>query len=287
LRLGAISAQTARDVYLAAMGATPAPPPSATPGWQATPTPPPDAAAAAADPSARGEAGLYAVAATSSDLTQREAAISALLGRSKTNIDFLVLSELVAPQIADLVKAGAPLRDPVLFASAAALAGEPRTAAAIRGSIRESAGPGTDPVDLAILDALIATRAGQGAGPTLDRLIERGGTGDPRQRARAQQAALLLAATGAPISAQALGELASFDLPAGRASPARLAAMEAAAREKRMGATALIALEVAAAAPQGLSTPDRAAIAGALARAGLERDAKDTVAQGLIALIGR
>lgn len=287
LRLGAIPVQTAREVYLASMGATPMPPPSATPGWTATPTPPPDPAAVAADPSARGEAGLYAVAATSSDLTQREAAITALLGRSKTNIDFLVLSELVAPQIADLAKAGAPLRDPVLFASASALAGDAHTASAVRAMVQQNAGPGTDPVDLAILDAMIAVRAGQGAGPVLDRLIERGGAGDPRQRPRARQAALLLVEMGAPMSAQAMGELAGFEMPAGRASPARIAAMQAAAREHRTGATALIALEIAAASPQGMSAPDRAAIAGALARAGLERDAKDTVAQGLIALIGR
>ena len=285
LRLDAVPVQAVRDAYLAAAGASPPPPPGAAPGWAATPTPPPSLQTAAADPSAAGEAGLYAVAAQSHDLSEREQAISALLGRSKTNIDFLALSRLVAPAIADFLQAKPALRDPVLFATASAMAGDARTAAAIRATIQQDQSPTSAPLDLALLDALIAVRTGKGAETALDRLIERGGAGDPNDRARAQAASLLLADLDVDMSPDALAQLASFDLAPARASPARLEALDAAASDHRMGETALVALEIAEQAPQGLTVADRAAIAAALHRSGLHHDAAETAAQGLLAYI--
>jgi hypothetical protein len=279
--------QSVRDAYLAAEGATPPPPGAKAAGWSASANPLPNLATSAADPSANGEAALFAIAYTSSDLSQREAAISALLGRSKTNIDFLALSRLASPAIADLVEAKPALQDPVLFATASAMAWDVKTASAIRATIQQDASPTSAPLDLALLDALIATRAGKGAGPALDRLIERGGAGDPKARGRAQAAALLMAEADAPMSPRALAELAGFELAPAKTSPARLAAMDSAATDRKMGETALVALAIAEPASQGLSTPDRAAIAAALLRAGFQREASDTVAQGLLALIGK
>jgi len=280
LRLDAVPVQSVRDAYLASQGAPAAPPPGAGPGWAATPTPPPSLQTAAADSSAAGEAALFVIAAQSHDLSEREQAISALLGRSKTNIDFLALSRLVAPAIADFVKAGPTLRDPVLFATASAMAGDARTASAIRATVQQGA-----PLDLALLDALIATQTGKGGEIALDRLIERGGAGDPKDRERAQAAALLLAELDAAMSPDGLAQLTSFELAPAHASPARLAALDAAASDHRMGETALVALQIAEQAPQGLTVADRAAIAAALHRSGLHRDAAETVAQGLLAYI--
>lgn len=283
LRLDAVPAKAVRDAYLAAQGAPPAPPPGAAPGWAATPTPPPPLQTALADPSAAGEAALYAVAAQSQDLSAREQAISALLGRSKTNIDFLALSRLVAPAIANLMQAAPALRDPVLFATASAMAGDARTAAAIRANIQQGQSPTSAPLDLALLDALIATETGKGRETALDRLIERGGAGDPKDRARAQAAAVLLANLEVEMSPGALAQLTTFDLAPARASPARLTALDAAASDHRMGETSLVALQIAEPAAQGLTVADRAAIAAALHRSGLHRDAVETVAQGLLA----
>jgi hypothetical protein len=259
-----------------APGATP------PPGWTASSTPPPTLEAATADTSANGEAALYAIATTSSDLSQREAAISALLGRSKTNIDFLALSRLASPAIAELTQAQPALRDPVLFATASAMAWDVKTSSAIRASIQQDASPSSAPLDLALLDAMIASRSGKGEGLALDRLIERGSRGDAKTRGRAQAAALLMAQAGAPMSPKALAELASFEL-----APARIAALYASATEKRMGETALVALAIAEPASQGLGTPERAAIAGALHKAGFQRETSETVVQGLVALMGK
>jgi hypothetical protein len=278
-----VPVQAVRDAYLAAQGAPAAPPPGAGPGWAATPTPPPSFQTVAADLSAAGEAGLYAIAAQSPDLSAREQAISALLGRSKTNIDFLALSRLVGPAIADLTKAAPALRDPVLFATASAMAGDAKTASAIRATVQQDQSPTSAPLDLALLDGLIAAETGKGRETALDRLIERGGAGDPKDRERAQAAAVLLANLDAEMSPGGLAELASFELPAAHASPARLTALDVAASDHRLGETALLALEIAEQAPQGLTVADRAAIAAALHRSGLHRDATETVAQGLLA----
>jgi hypothetical protein len=286
LRLEAFPVQAVRDAYLASQGVT-APGATPPPGWTASSTPPPTLEAATADTSANGEAALYAIATTSSDLSQREAAISALLGRSKTNIDFLALSRLASPAIAELTQAQPALRDPVLFATASAMAWDVKTSSAIRASIQQDASPSSAPLDLALLDAMIASRSGKGEGLALDRLIERGSRGDAKTRGRAQAAALLMAQAGAPMSPKALAELASFELAPAKTSPARIAALYASATEKRMGETALVALAIAEPASQGLGTPERAAIAGALHKAGFQRETSETVVQGLVALMGK
>ena len=50
-----------------------------------------------------------------------------------------------------------------------------------------------------------------------------------------------------------------------------------------MGETALVALEIAEQAAQGLTVADRAAIAAALHRSGLRHDAAETAAEGVLA----
>lgn len=287
LRLEAFPVQTVREAYLAAEGVTTAPAGTAPPGWNAATRPLPTLAQASADPGATGEAALFAIAMTSHDMGEREAAISALLGRSKTNIDYLALSRLASPAIARLAEDQPALRDPILFASASAMAWDVKTAQAIRSNIRLDSGAGATALDLALLDALIACRSSKGEGLALDQLVDRGGAGDPKARGRAQAAALLMAETGARMSPRSMAQFSAFELAPGKTSPARLAALDAAATDRRMGETALLALAVAEPAAQGLSTADRAAIAAALLRAGFKREASEVVAQGLIAFIGK
>ncbi|NEX92306.1 hypothetical protein G3573_05955, partial [Caulobacter sp. 17J65-9] len=99
--------------------------------------------------------------------------------------------------------------------------------------------------------------------------------------------ALLLAATGAPMTPGARAQFAAFDPPAGKASPARLAALSDAARAKLPGETALYALSIARQQPNALSLADRAAVVRALTDAGLKEDATRIALEGLVAAQGR
>jgi hypothetical protein len=270
LRLGAVPLETVRDLYAAPTAEAAAPA---------------DPAALAADASAAGEAGLYALAAQTSDPAVKETAIAALLGRARSNADFQALARLVAPRLADLVQAGVAPKDPVLFAAASAAAGDAATAAAIRAGIKAESG--VSPLDLALLDALIDVAAGKTSEPVLDRLIERGSTGDAKARSRAQAAAELMAVRGAALPPKALGELAGFEVAPGKASAARTTALRIAAAQGLPGETALIALAIGLQQPTGPGPADRAAIIPALARAGLARDASDLTLEGLIALMGK
>lgn len=278
LRQGAIAVETVRDLY-AATAAAP------TPGAAALSAN--DVGKLAAVPGAPGEAALYALAATTADPSLREGAVAALLGRAKSDMDFLALARLTAPRIAQLAQAGGALKDPLLFAAAAAMADDAKTASVLRATIRTDAGPAGGPLDLALLDALIDVRAGARSGPVLDRLIERGGAGDAATRARARAAAVLLAERGAPLSPAALAELSNFEGPSAKASPARAAALGLAAERKLTGPTALIALSIALQQGAGLTVADRAAIVAALGRAGLDAAARDVAAEGVSALMGR
>jgi hypothetical protein len=230
------------------------------------------------------EAGLAILANSSADPLVRRSAITNLLGRARSGTEFAALARESAPGVAFVLKAGIPLDDPVLFASAAAAAGDVETARAIRGGVEQDKAPGSGPLDLALLDAVIALQASAPAGPVLDRLVERGGTGDPKLKARAQSAALLLAAAGQPMSAQARTEFAGFDTPAPRASAERLAALADAGAGHRPGEAALLALSIAEQQPSGVSVSERAAMVSALRAAGLDQDARAIAVEGLIGL---
>lgn len=174
---------------------------------------------------------------------------------------------------------------PVRAAMIALAAGDLATAHRLRAAMVQDQIPEATPLDLALLDAMLAVADGHPDGPTLDRLAERGGQGESKARTRAQSAALLLAAFGAPLSAQARGELAGFTGGEAKAPPPRTLALDLAADQKLMGETALIALWIAAdAGAAGPASADRARIVHALKAVGLEADARAFALEGLIAL---
>jgi hypothetical protein len=200
-----------------------------------------------------------------------------------------------APAVAAALAAGDPARavwavEPgpgdVRAAFMALGAGDLAHAQQIRnGIVQDAATSGAGAVDLAVLDAALAAAAGKADGPTLDRLVERGGAGDAKARPRAQTAAVLLAALGAPLSESARADFAAFTAGEGRAPPARLLTLEDAAQARRMGETALIALWIAAdSGPAGPAPGDRAQIVRALQAVGLEADARAFAVEGFLAL---
>ena len=281
LRLGLISAENVRALYTppSAAGA-----PAVTDGAAPSNPAAPDYATLAKDTTARAEAALSTAAALTGDAAVRQAAVLALLRRAKSPVEFQAMARLVQPRIAELVQAGVALEDPVLFAAASAAAGDPATAQAIRAGIEQNTAPDSGPLELALLDALITTAARAPSGPVLDRLVERGALGDAKPKAKAQAAALLTAATGAPLSPGARAQLATFDVPAAKATPARLTALAMAADGKRPGEAALLALSIAAQQPAGLGVADRAAIVRALTAAGVTVEAAAIALEGLVAL---
>ncbi|MDP3489027.1 MAG: hypothetical protein Q8R71_02730 [Phenylobacterium sp.] len=174
---------------------------------------------------------------------------------------------------------------PVPAAMAVLAQGDLALAESVRGAMTQDEVPQADALDLALLDALIAAAAGRQDRPTLDRLVERGGVGEARSRRRAQEAALILAALGTPLSPQARGEFTGFNLPAAKAPVARAFAMEQAASARLVGETALLALWTSLeAGPAGPSAADRARIIAALNLAGLGDHARAFAVEGLLAL---
>jgi hypothetical protein len=162
-------------------------------------------------------------------------------------------------------------------------AGDIATARTLRASLTEA---DTQAVfDLALLDAAFAAATGKGVEPALDRLIERGGVEGPKTRARAQVAAVILAALGSPMSDDARGQFAGFTAGESKAPPGRTLALDEAGGHKRLGETALLALWIASdAGPGGPVSGDRARIIRALKAAGLEADARAFALEGLLAL---
>lgn len=171
---------------------------------------------------------------------------------------------------------------PLQAAMAAVAAGDVGGAQALRAGLVAD----TVPVnDLALLDALISAASGRPDGPTLDRLIERGSLGEAKVRGRMQNAAIVFAALGAPMSPQARGEFAKFaGAESGKATVARGLALDLAGEAKLPGETALLALWISAdAGAAGPATGDRARIVRALRGAGLEEDARAFAVEGLLA----
>ncbi len=167
-------------------------------------------------------------------------------------------------------------------AMAAVAAGDLSGAQALRARLTADATPVNE---LALLDALIAAVGGKPDGPTLDRLVERGAVSDAKVRGKMQNAAILLAALGAPMGPQARGEFAKFTgAEAGKASVARGLALDLAADAKLMGETALLAMWISAdAGAGGPAVGDRARIVRALRAAGLDEDARAFAVEGLLA----
>lgn len=174
---------------------------------------------------------------------------------------------------------------PVAAAVAVLAQGDLALAENVRATLIQDEIPQAEVLDLALLDALIAAAAGRHDRPTLDRLVERGGIGEARDRRRAQDAALLLSALGTPFDPQARGEFAAFAIAAPKAPPARIFAMEQAARSALQGETALLALWTSAeAGATGPAPADRARIIAALSAAGLADHARAFAVEGLLAL---
>ncbi|MBS0297487.1 MAG: hypothetical protein JSR45_14355 [Proteobacteria bacterium] len=270
LRLGVVPADLARAVYASGLEGEAAP--AAT------------VAELAKAPGAEAEARLTMRALRSPDPVERDQAAMAVLARARYAGEFPGLARLIAPALPEIVRSGAAPSDPMLFAAAAALAGDGATADAVRSHIEQDKTPGADAHALALLDAVIALSAGCPAGPVLDRLIDRGGVGDPKLRARAQWAALLLYADGQPLSPEAKVEFAGFDSPPAKASPERLALMARAGQKRAKGETAMLALSIGLQQPTGPTTSDRAAIVAALLDAGLGREAREVAVEGLLVL---
>ncbi|MBP8246998.1 MAG: hypothetical protein KAX56_09040, partial [Phenylobacterium sp.] len=101
----------------------------------------------------------------------------------------------------------------------------------------------------------------------------------------AQQAALILAALGGPMSPQARGQFAGFTAGDAKAPAARAFALDIAGAETLQGEAALVALWISAdAGAAGPAAGDRARIIRALKAAGLEEDARAFAVEGLLAL---
>jgi len=232
--------------------------------------------------------GDLAGVAPGADLTAQEASDLAFLRQAKSVPAFVEAAHAAAASIAVLAAAGGPLQDPVLMARAAVAAGDVATARTLRGHLVQDSIPGAGPVDLAILDALIAAAQFEGAGGKVDsqvlgNLVSRGAAGGAKSPA--PSAAVLLAALGGAMDPDARAQFANFDLGKPAASPARAFLLDEAAGARRKGEAGLLALSIAleagAAGPQPV---DRARIARALARAGLPADASAIVVEGLLAL---
>lgn len=204
--------------------------------------------------------------------------------REPNIVRFTEMSRFAAPKIAELVSADAPLGDPLLLARAALAAGDLTTAQNLRAKLTSDTLPGgATTLDLALLDATLAAAEGKKDSQVLDGLIERGVQGGAKSPA--QPAAVILAAFGAPMDAEARARFAAFD-PGKSATPAgRLVVLDDAAAAGRQGEAALLVLSIAAeAGPAGPGPVDRARLIRALLKAGLEADARAFAVEGLLAL---
>jgi hypothetical protein len=217
-----------------------------------------------------------------------EADLLAALRQAKSPVAYAVAAKAALPSIAALVQAKAPLANPVQLAAAALAAGDLDTAQAIRVGLTADSVPGAGPTDLAILDAALAVSAGHADGPSLDRLIERGGGSEPKEAARAQAAAAIALALGWPADGSSRAQFAAFGLGRSDASPARLLLLDASADARVRGDTALIALSIAEAGGEAGPAPaDRARLIRTLGHVGFAADAQAFAVEGLLSLESR
>ena len=157
-----------------------------------------------------------------------------------------------------------------------------RPAPAVAGAL-SGAEPTAPSFDASALDA--ATPAG-----AISRLIAAAAEGvaagaDPKARARLQGAALLIAALTPELSGADRTALAGFAVPEGKGPVGRSLALDAAGEGRRMGEAALLALWISAdAGAAGPGLGDRVRIVRALARAGLNAEARMFALEGLAGL---
>lgn len=119
----------------------------------------------------------------------------------------------------------------------------------------------------------------------LERLLDAADVKDPKARARGQAAALLASSFAEPLGPSLRARVAALSVAGGRASVARLMALDDAAQARRAGETALLALWIAAdAGAAGPSPGERAEIVRVLHRVGLDADARALALEGLQAL---
>lgn len=161
----------------------------------------------------------------------------------------------------------------------------PAVAAALSGA--EPAEPAwTIPEgDAERLVAARALAAGQPVAPELvARLLDVAAKAPAPQRAGAQAVALIVAAYAGAPGPDLRGRLAGLSVAEGRAPAGRNLALAAAAQEKLVGETAMLALWTSADAGQpGPAPGDRARIVQALRQAGLDADARNFAVEGLLA----
>ena len=255
----------------------------ATPEAYAALTPVPTVLPAPDAPGPLGEATLLALAGSTNDLTLKESAIIVLLHRAQDGPEFQALARLAAPAIGQLMAAKAVLRQPFMFAMAAAAAGDLASAQAARAEVGQGTSP-PSPVDLAILDGLIAV-ASEPVDPAAVRALEtlaNGAEGPLKVRAAG---ALALIGGFAPLGPQGRFLAADTDLGTAKSPPGRQLALEQAAEQGRIGDTALYVLGTAVeAGPHGPSVGERALMVRALRQAHLDADARAFVIEGLVAL---
>jgi hypothetical protein len=250
--------------------------------------PPPADVAGADQPGAAGEGALVLLARSASDLSVKEGAVVALLRRARNGPELQALARLADPQIVQLLAAGAVLKDPALITLAAAAAGDGASARAARAQLKAPDARKPLPLDLALLDALLAAASGQEVGPAVEALDAQYAPSDAAGRSRAGAAIALLGALGGPVGPQARLDLSAADLGAGAAPLGRSEALSLAASAGRAGDTALYALQTFAdAGPAGPAPGERARLVHALAQAGLRSDAQALALEGLVALQAR
>ncbi len=180
------------------------------------------------------------------------------------------------PAVADVGPVAAPVLGPLQ-------AGDLKAARAARALIERNDQAGATVLELALIDAALTTAEGQVQQTVMDQLVERGAAGDPVDRLRAQQAAALYGALGAPMSGQERGDFASFDLGHSSASQARMLELQLA---KAPGDKALLILWLAAdAGAAGPPPVERAEIVHVLMQTGFVRHARDFALEGFVELL--
>ena len=137
-------------------------------------------------------------------------------------------------------------------------------------------------------DRLLAARALASGQPVpaelVMRLLDAAAKAPAPQRAGAHAAALIVWAYAGASSPDQRGRIAALGVAEGRAPAGRNLALAAAAEDKLVGETAMLALWTSAdAGPAGPAVGDRARIVQALRRAGLDADARNFAVEGLLA----
>lgn len=208
------------------------------------------------------------------------AAIAGVLRAANTPADFTAAARLFLPDIVALESAP-DAASALLFARAAIAAGDVRNGQRLTASARQA---GADEAALAPLDAgLVALNGprGEQASVALQRRIDRGAA-QPRAAARD---AVILAALGAPMSAEAQAFVfANAPQGGARAEAGAMLALTAAVERGATGEGALLAVIAAGeAGPARLDAESLERIIRALRGLRLEEDARRIAAEAILA----